>query len=154
MRLVGSGSSLYLSLHSDGTATGSCGAWEVTNTQNGLSLFALMNPRASSTISVDELPGRGPTRLPLRTKFVGSWWLGPALFWVANQWSNPWSPGVGSSPLNLLFRCHLPARQVAYPAAFSRAATVASDFGRTMPEPCGIQSLMPYRFGLRPVISA
>src|SRR4051812_28625351 len=126
MRAAGSGSSLYRSLSSVGTATGSCGAWNVTNTQNGLFLFFFMNPIASSSTSVDELPLGGPARLPFRTKFGGSWWLGAALFWVANQWSNPWSPGVGSRPLNLLFRCHFPARQVLYPAALRRAATVVS----------------------------
>src|SRR5215218_2244038 len=102
-----------------------------------------MNPSASSTTRVVACPLRGPTRLRLRTRLTGSWWLGPALFWVANQWSNPWSPGVGSWPLNLLFRCHLPDRYVLYPAAWRRAATVVSVVGRTIPEFGGIQSFTP-----------
>ena len=50
-----------------------------------------MKLMASSTMSVLSAPLSGPTRLPSRTKLVGSMWA--ALFWVANQWSKPKSPG-------------------------------------------------------------
>ncbi len=108
---------------------GRCGSCAHTARKNG---FALSRPVfsqsiASSATSGAENPSSLPTGLPLRTKLVGFMWLGPALFWVAIQWSYPWSFGCGwAGSLNLPLRCHFPTWHVAYPASFSSLGSAIS----------------------------
>ena len=147
----------YRAVYALSEAIGSWGSWKQTLRKNGLVLSRppASQRTASSATSGPAYPVSLPTARPLRTKLTGSRWFGRALFWVANQWSNPWSSGCGwAGSLNFPFMCHLPTWQVAYPAFRNRAATVTSDRRTWTGDSWGIQFRTPTRVGVRPVIRA